>query len=211
MVNFIDNIKSRLSGKKPQAAKPEPKKETPKVESSNSQPAKKQQGERKPRPKRDGEGKGQRSDQQKPRSENNRNRKPNKSHDKPLIPKGPKPEVELHKSWDPTSFVVEPEEGKVRFHDLDLSSALMHSIADMGWKYCTPIQAEILPAMLSGQDALGRAQTGTGKTAAFLIRIFTQLDKVDPGERQNGAPRALILAPTHGLLEIGRASCRERV
>ena len=199
MVNFIDNIKSRLSGKKPKAQTATPKKDAPKAESKQSKPAPKQQDKGKPSAKKEGESKSQHSQQQKPRSKNNRNRKPRQQQDKPLIPKGPKPEIEEHKKWDPTSFVVEPEEGKTRFHDLDLSSEIMHSISDMGWKYCTPIQAEILPSMLSGQDALGRAQTGTGKTAAFLIRIFTQLDKQDPGERQNGAPRALILAPTREL------------
>ena len=160
MVNFIDNIKSRLSGKKPKAQTATPKKDAPKAESKQSKPAPKQQDKGKPSAKKEGESKSQHSQQQKPRSKNNRNRKPRQQQDKPLIPKGPKPEIEEPKKWDPTSFVVEPEEGKTRFHDLDLSSEIMHSISDMGWKYCTPIQAEILPSMLSGQDALGRAFRG---------------------------------------------------
>jgi superfamily II DNA/RNA helicase len=45
----------------------------------------------------------------------------------------------------------------------------MHAIQDQGFRYCTPIQAEVLGSALEGRDAIGKAQTGTGKTAAFLI------------------------------------------
>ena len=77
----------------------------------------------------------------------------------------------------------------------------MHAIADLGFAYCTPIQAEILPSTLAGRDAFGRAQTGTGKTAAFLISILTYLFNQPPGEdRGPGTPRALILAPTRELV-----------
>ncbi|MCB0303763.1 MAG: DEAD/DEAH box helicase, partial [Calditrichaeota bacterium] len=77
----------------------------------------------------------------------------------------------------------------------------MHAIADQGFQYCTPIQAEILESTLAGRDASGQAQTGTGKTAAFLITIFTRLLR-DPvqGKRERGKPRALILAPTRELV-----------
>lgn len=67
--------------------------------------------------------------------------------------------------------------------------------------YCTPIQAEVLGYTLKGQDAIGRAQTGTGKTAAFLISIITQLLQTPPPkERYMGEPRALIIAPTRELV-----------
>ena len=77
----------------------------------------------------------------------------------------------------------------------------MHAIHDLGFQYCTPIQAGILAHTLGGADATGRAQTGTGKTAAFLITILTHMSR-NPieGPRKPGTPRALILAPTRELV-----------
>ena len=76
----------------------------------------------------------------------------------------------------------------------------MHAVADLDFKYCTPVQAEILPRALTGADAIGRAQTGTGKTAAFLIAIFTRFLRTPaPQKRRHGSPRALILSPTREL------------
>lgn len=76
----------------------------------------------------------------------------------------------------------------------------MHAIFDLGFEYCTPIQAEILPHTLNGLDASGRAQTGTGKSAAFLITILAHFHK-NPleGNRRFGTPRALIMVPTREL------------
>ena len=104
-------------------------------------------------------------------------------------------------TWKLEDFVVEPAEGKVRFHDFRLAPELMHAIHDLGFPYCTPIQAGVLGYTLKGQDAIGRAQTGTGKTAAFLISIITQLLQTPaPKERYMGEPRALIIAPTRELV-----------
>jgi ATP-dependent RNA helicase RhlB len=103
--------------------------------------------------------------------------------------------------WLPSDFKVAPVEGKTRFHDFDLPDSLMHAIFDLGFTYCTPIQAEILPSVLSGKDAFGRAQTGTGKTAAFLIAVITKLlNHPIQGQRKSGAPRVLIIAPTRELV-----------
>ena len=103
--------------------------------------------------------------------------------------------------WTPEQFAVEPREGETRFHDLDLRDELMHGIADLGFQYCSPIQAAILPHTLQGHDAIGKAQTGTGKTAAFLITIFNdQLCHPPEGERFVGEPRALVIAPTRELV-----------
>lgn len=104
------------------------------------------------------------------------------------------------KNWTIDDFPVAPEEGKTRFHDFDLDARLMHGIADIGFKYCTPIQAEVLKYTLAGADAIGRAQTGTGKTAAFLITIINDLLR-NPVQvkRYAGEPRALIVAPTREL------------
>lgn len=97
-------------------------------------------------------------------------------------------------------FEVPEEPGKTRFHDLDLPTPIMHAIFDLGFKYCTAIQGEILPKALTGQDVIGQAQTGTGKSAAFLIAIFTQLLKLDSmPKRPKGSPLALVLSPTREL------------
>jgi ATP-dependent RNA helicase RhlB len=103
--------------------------------------------------------------------------------------------------WSLDMFPVDPKEGETRFHDLGLRDELMHAVADLGFQYCSPIQAKILPHTLQGNDAIGKAQTGTGKTAAFLITIFNDLlcNPVE-GERFVGEPRALVIAPTRELV-----------
>lgn len=103
--------------------------------------------------------------------------------------------------WSVADFAVDPKEGETRFHDLGLRDEIMQGIADLGFKYCSPIQAGILPQTLQGHDAIGKAQTGTGKTAAFLITIFNdQLCHPPESERFAGEPRALVIAPTRELV-----------
>ncbi len=112
-----------------------------------------------------------------------------------------KPELVVKSDWNVSKYQVQPQEGKTRFHDLNLPDEIMHAIADLGFQYCTPIQKEILASTLVGKDATGRAQTGTGKTAAFLITIFTKfLRNSGQQNRRPGIPRALILAPTRELV-----------
>ena len=90
--------------------------------------------------------------------------------------------------------------GKTRFHDFELPSELMRGIHDAGFQYCTPIQAASLPHTLHGHDLVGKAQTGTGKTAAFLLSIIADLIKHPvEGERYLGEARAMIMAPTREL------------
>ena len=102
--------------------------------------------------------------------------------------------------WDISQFQVPEEADKKRFHDFELPDGLMRGIAEQGFKYCTPIQAEVLGATLQGRDAIGKAQTGTGKTAAFLIATIKQLmDVPPPDQRFLGEPRAVIIAPTREL------------
>jgi ATP-dependent RNA helicase RhlB len=71
----------------------------------------------------------------------------------------------------------------------------------LGFEYCSPIQAQVLPHTLQGADAIGKAQTGTGKTAAFLITIFNDL-LANPRRASAflGEPRALVIAPTRELV-----------
>lgn len=78
---------------------------------------------------------------------------------------------------------------------------LMHGIADLGFKYTSPIQAQSLPFTLAGNDVVGKAQTGTGKTAAFLITIINDLMNNPLDEEPfAGEPRALVIAPTRELV-----------
>jgi ATP-dependent RNA helicase RhlB len=104
------------------------------------------------------------------------------------------------RKWDISQFVVEVQEGKSRFHDFDLPAELMRGIQDAGFEYCTPIQATSLPHTLRGHDLVGKAQTGTGKTAAFLLSIISDLLRHPvEDERFLGEARAMIMAPTREL------------
>ncbi|MGP4842654.1 DEAD/DEAH box helicase [Marinobacter sp. 1Y8] len=92
-------------------------------------------------------------------------------------------------------------EGKARFTDFELDAKLQKAIAGIGFEYCTPIQAETLPLTLAGNDLIGQAQTGTGKTAAFLITAIQRMlaSPVPEGEQFASEPRILALAPTREL------------
>lgn len=87
------------------------------------------------------------------------------------------------------------------FATLELQDSLLGAIHKCGFTHCTPIQEETLPISLTGVDVIGKAQTGTGKTAAFLITAFEHLLKnpIDINERFAGEPRVLIIAPTREL------------
>ena len=88
----------------------------------------------------------------------------------------------------------------VSFTNLHLPEPLARGIADAGFERCTPIQAQTLPRALAGFDVAGQAQTGTGKTAAFLVALYSRLLRADiPASRRVNAPLALIIAPTREL------------
>jgi len=88
----------------------------------------------------------------------------------------------------------------LRFVSLNLPEPVARGIADAGFERATPIQAETLPIALAGRDVAGQAQTGTGKTAAFLVALFNHLLRKPPSPtRPSTAPRALVLAPTREL------------
>src|SRR5215813_11170025 len=85
------------------------------------------------------------------------------------------------------------------FASFDFPPAVRAGIEGAGFTHCTPIQEKVLPLALAGRDVAGQAQTGTGKTAAFLITLFTRLLAHErPG--RPAAPRALIVAPTRELV-----------
>lgn len=88
----------------------------------------------------------------------------------------------------------------VFFSDLPLPHAVRAGIAACGFVRATPVQAATLPLLLAGRDVAAQAQTGTGKTAAYLVSILTRLlEAPSPATRKPGAPRALIVAPTREL------------
>src|SRR5213083_1307495 len=81
------------------------------------------------------------------------------------------------------------------FHNFNLSGELLEALDRIGYNEPTPIQAALIPEALAGKDVIGQAQTGTGKTAAFLLPFLNRWrDRNEPG------PQALILAPTRELV-----------
>ena len=86
----------------------------------------------------------------------------------------------------------------MKFDELQLSEKVLTGIADAGFIHLTPVQEASLPLALSGRDVAVQAQTGTGKTAAFLITLFQKI-KPMPGDASGRPPRALIVAPTREL------------
>src|SRR5260370_29800467 len=91
-----------------------------------------------------------------------------------------------------SATLVEPQSG---FHNLSLSPDLLTALDRAGYHEPTPIQAALIPEALAGRDVIGQAQTGTGKTAAFLLPFLNRWrDRNEPG------PQALILAPTRELV-----------
>ncbi len=84
------------------------------------------------------------------------------------------------------------------FTDLDLPAELLRAVHDLGFERLTRVQAEVLPVSLEGRDVVAQAQTGSGKTAAYLLTVFSRMLRAERrSEIEN--PRALIVAPTREL------------
>lgn len=87
-----------------------------------------------------------------------------------------------------------------KFADFPLANSVVTALNDAGFSHCTHIQALTLPILLSGKDIAGQAQTGTGKTLAFLVATFHELlSREVPANHDGTSPRALIMAPTREL------------
>jgi ATP-dependent RNA helicase RhlB len=84
------------------------------------------------------------------------------------------------------------------FAEFDLPPQIRQGLADAGFDRCTLVQAEVLPLSLAGRDVAAQAQTGTGKTAAYLVTIFNKLLAAPAPEPRE--PRALVVAPTRELV-----------
>lgn len=146
-------------------------------------------------------------------SPSNRRCEPDKKKIQPKTPRPPKTPVKSGK----VNIPVRPDklkdvaavEGKMRFLDLPLAESVQFGIQYAGFEYCTPIQELTLPALLDNRDLAGKAQTGTGKTAAFLLASFTSLLSNPLAERQVGTPRMVVLAPTRELaIQIHKDACK---
>lgn len=198
-MNFIQRVKSAFGGKKaphtPAVPSAVPKAKPPHVDKppkSGARPKKKNPRANDPQVVRGGP------------------RKKRKPH-------APAPQAKRHRGapskdplsavpWDPAEYQVAKADGKTRFLDLDLPEVLLHALSDLDFRYGTPIQTKSLPLALDGRDVCGRAQTGTGKTAAFLLAIFKHLlEHPAAPDRRKGYPRSLIMAPTRELcMQIAR-------
>src|SRR4051794_2116057 len=85
------------------------------------------------------------------------------------------------------------EEAVASFSDLGLSAGLLQTLDELGYAEPTPIQAQAIPALLNGNDVIGQAQTGSGKTAAFGLPMLEHLDP------ENEETQAIVLTPTREL------------
>lgn len=94
--------------------------------------------------------------------------------------------------------MAKPELSHIMFKDLPLDESLQEALEDNNYVQCTPIQALSLPLLLAGRDVVGQAQTGTGKSAAFLLATLNRLMTVPVVQGKRG-PFAIIMAPTREL------------
>ena len=91
------------------------------------------------------------------------------------------------------------------FNELNLPEPLLKATEKLGFEQCTEIQGLSLPIIADGYDIAAQAQTGTGKTAAFLLGAFARLLEQDGGQRDQNQPRMLVIAPTRELaIQIGK-------
>ncbi len=187
VTSFFKNIRNKLK----QLAKPEKKKST----TSDAE----QTAVTEPEQTATQAESGDTSQQRPPRRRRRRKKKPSPPADIRTVPA--EDPAAAHADWDISQFDIPPVEGKIRFHDMELPGEILHAVADMGFHYCSPIQAAILPGALRGKDVSGQAQTGTGKTAAFLITVLAHFMRNPLSENHpKGTPRALVLAPTRELV-----------
>ncbi len=88
----------------------------------------------------------------------------------------------------------------MNFSELDLPFEIMQGIEHSGFTACTAVQEAVIPRAVRGEDVAAQAQTGTGKTAAFLISLFTRMER-NPATDLGNSPQALIIAPTRELAD----------
>ena len=193
-MSILSKIKSLLFGKPEAKKSAPPAKKSVKKGAEKRNTAKKRPAGKKPAPVSKApvmEKKSNRNNGRKDKKE----RKPRSTESADSFELFPKPDIAHPEALEEVPL----EEGKMRFGDLALHPEVLFGVQAAGFKYCSPIQALALPELLKGRDLAGKAQTGTGKTAAFLLAIFTKLLNNPLTERKKGTPRVLILAPTREL------------
>ena len=212
--NLIRNLKSALSGspKQPEVPATAPVRKHDKKRRRQRHPedaAYIRRADSRPAPARDGKIESDATAKQQPRKQK-QPKQPKQQQDQQKQPKQPKPAKNQQPAQEQKRvrqippmpvFVPPPEEpGKMRFCDLELCPEVLAATQVLGFLYCTEIQKLCLPFALAGRDLAAKAQTGTGKTAAFLSTLITRFRRHPvEGERKHGAPRALVLAPTREL------------
>ncbi|MFO8047521.1 MAG: DEAD/DEAH box helicase, partial [Desulfosudaceae bacterium] len=97
----------------------------------------------------------------------------------------------------------------MNFEAFNFHPAVAAGITKAGFTTPTPIQTQAIPPIMNHQDVMGLAQTGTGKTAAFVLPILHRLLKKSPADQKTGGPRALIMTPTRELAEQIHQAIRE--
>src|SRR5207247_940616 len=105
-----------------------------------------------------------------------------------------------HVAAEPPPMAYEPElfdPAPMAFDSLNLDARLLHGIRDLGWAETRSVQSGVIPLAVAGDDVIACAETGTGKTAAFLVPIIQRFLREGPTRKP--ATRALILAPTREL------------
>ena len=128
---------------------------------------------------------------------------PNPPRKKEKKPQSAAPQKVPRKVKEPMPELVPPPEaeGKVSFFSLDLAPEIKAAAQTLNFQYCTPIQEQSLPHAIAGKDLAAKAQTGTGKTAAFLASSMSYCLKnpLPPEKRKEGSCRVLVLSPTREL------------
>ena len=133
-------------------------------------------------------------DQRYPEKKKNRKNQPPKERkvlNKKIVIPPPPPMPEL--------IDIPAEEGKIRFQDLALAKEVIAGTQQLGFQYCSVIQEKSLPHAIDGKDLAAKAQTGTGKTAAFLASSMTRLLQTPKENRRPKTCRVLVLEPTREL------------
>lgn len=136
------------------------------------------------------------------REQGGKRKKQNRTPDDRKVPQAKAKEpVIVKRTPPPMPELIPPpaEEGKTRFFDLELAPEILAATQTLGFSYCTEIQRKCLPHALRGSDLAAKAQTGTGKTAAFLASTMTTLLKKPKADRRPGTCRVLVLSPTREL------------
>jgi len=88
----------------------------------------------------------------------------------------------------------------MKFETLGFHPDILKGIQDAGFTQCTPIQEQALPECMTGSDVIAQSQTGSGKTAVFLLTVYTRL--LAAGPNTTGKPRALVMVPTRELSSL---------